>query len=65
MNSYVVHRILQHGSKQLLLVQPDSYSFSLAIYDEHTGQTLMRLTNASIEEFERAIQILKSDQEPT
>ena len=61
MNSYVVHRILQHGTRQLLLVQPDSYSFSLAIYDEHTGQTLMRMSNCTLEEFKRAISILEGN----
>ena len=61
MNSFVVHRILQVGSKQLLLIQPDSYSFNLAVYDEHTGQTLLRLCNASLEEFERAIALLKEE----
>ena len=59
MNSYVVHRILQHGTRQLLLVQPDSYSFSLAVYDEHTGTTLMRMSNCTLEEFKRAISILE------
>ena len=61
MNSFVVHRILQVGSRQLLLIQPDSYSFNLAVYDEHTGQTLLRLCNASLEEFERAIALLKEE----
>jgi hypothetical protein len=59
MNTYVVHKILTVGSRQLLLVQPDAYSCSLAVYDEHTGQTLMRLSNATIEEFERAISLMK------
>jgi hypothetical protein len=58
-NTYVVHRILQVGSRQLLLVQSDAYTCNLAVYDEHTGQTLMRLCNASLEDFERAIQLLK------
>lgn len=61
MNSFVVHKILQVGTKQLLLIQPSAYECTLAIYDEHTGQTLMRLTNASLEEFKRAIALLESN----
>ena len=60
MNSFVVHMILQQGSKQLLLIQPDSYSFSLAVYDEHTGTTLMRMSTATLEELKRAIELLES-----
>ena len=60
MNTYVVHKILQVGTKQLLLVQPSAYECSLAVYDEHTGQTLLRLCNASLEEFKRAIELLES-----
>ena len=60
MNTYVVHKILQHGTKQLLLVRPNEYDCHMCIYDEHTGQTLMRMSNCTLEEFERAIELLKS-----
>lgn len=60
MNSYVVHRILQVGTRQLLLVQPDSYSFNLAVYDEHSGQTLMRIADCTLEQFKAAIALLEA-----
>lgn len=60
MNTFVVHKILQHGTRQLLLVQPSTYECTLAVYDEHTGQTLMRLTNCTLDDFKRAIALLES-----
>ena len=60
MNSYTVHKILQHDSKQLLLVRVSDYEHSLAVYDEHTGTTLMRLTSCSLAEFKRAIALLEN-----
>jgi hypothetical protein len=60
MNSYTVHKILQVGSRQLLLVRPNDYDCSLAVYDEHTGTTLMRMTTCTISEFKRAIALLES-----
>ena len=60
MNSYTVHKILQHNTRQLLLVLTSDYEHCLAVYDEHTGVTLMRLTACTIEEFKRAIDILEN-----
>ena len=60
MNSFTVHKILQHGSCQLLLVRVSDYEHNLAIYDEHTGTTLMRLSQCTLEEFKRAIELLAS-----
>jgi hypothetical protein len=60
MNSYTVHKILQHGSCQLLLIRVSDYEHNLAVYDEHTGTTLMRLTSCTIEEFKRAIELLET-----
>lgn len=60
MNSYTVHKVCQHGSRQLLLVRVSDYEHNLAVYDEHTGTTLMRLTDCTLEEFKRAIVLLAS-----
>ena len=60
MNTYTVHKIIQHESKQLLLVRTSDYEHSLAVYDEHTGTTLMRMTECTLEELKRAIAILES-----
>jgi len=60
MNAFTVYKILQHDTKQLLLVQGfGSVEFQLSVYDEHTGTTLKRLSNCTIEEFEEAIKILR------
>jgi hypothetical protein len=60
MNSYTVHKVCQHGSRQLLLVRVSDYEHNLAVYDEHTGTTLMRLTDCTLEEFKRAIVLLEN-----
>ncbi len=59
MTSYQVHVVCKQGTRQLLLIQGlgDS-TISLAVYDEHTGTTLMRMTTPSLEEFTRAIALL-------
>jgi hypothetical protein len=58
---YTVFKVLTLDSKQLLLVQDKaSDKFSLAVYDEHTGNTLMRLTQpVTIEALESAIACIK------
>lgn len=59
MTSYQVHVIVKQGTRQLLLIQGlgDS-AISIAVYDEHTGTTLMRMTEPSLTEFTRAIALL-------
>ena len=59
---YTVFKVLTLDSKQLLLVQDKgSDSFSLAVYDEHTGNTLMRLTQpVTVEALESALAVIKS-----
>jgi hypothetical protein len=61
MTSYTVYKILSHDNKQLLLISQADGSFNLAVYNEHTGNTLLRMTNPSLENFERAINILKEE----
>lgn len=62
MTSYTVHVVCKHNTKQLLLVQGlGDTPISLAVYDEHTGTTLMRMTEPTIDEFKRAITILESE----
>lgn len=63
MNAFTVFKVCQEGSRQLLLVQPINDSqFSLAVYDEHTGQTLLRMTDCTVSELKRAISMLESDE---
>ncbi len=57
---YTVFKLLSENNRQLLLVQDKGgETFQICVYDEHTGNTLMRLTKPSVEEFERAISIIK------
>ncbi len=57
---YTVFKLLTENNKQLLLVQDkNTATFQICVYDEHTGSTLMRMTTPSVEEFERAIKVIK------
>ena len=48
MTSYTVYKVLAHNHKQLLLITQADGSFGLAIYNEHTGNTLMRMTDPTL-----------------
>jgi len=58
---YTVFKVLTLDSRQLLLIQDRAAdSFSLAVYDEHTGNTLMRLTQPiTVELLESALALIK------
>lgn len=57
---YTVFKVLDNDGRQLLIVQDkESDSFQICVYDEHSGSTLMRMSSPTVEEFERAIQIVK------
>jgi hypothetical protein len=56
---YSVFKILQEDDKQLLLIKQSDDSFSFAVYDEHTGNTLMRMANPTLANLELAIDIIK------
>ncbi len=61
MTSYTVYKILEQGSRQLLLVKNfDGDSVHICVYDTHTEHTVMRMTEPTIEEFKRAIVLLES-----
>lgn len=61
MTTYTVNKILQHGTRQLLLVQAaGDMAFQLSVYDEHTGTTLMRMTQCTIEHMLEAIALLQA-----
>jgi len=62
MNTYTIHKVCQEGTRQLLLVRTSDYAFSLSVYDEHSGTTLMRMTTCTLTEFKRAIDLLESPQ---
>lgn len=61
MTSYHVHKVLTHKTMQLLLVQGrvDAGSIELCVYNEHTGATEMRLTSPTLDEFARAIELMR------
>lgn len=57
---YTVFKILSENNKQLLLVQDkNTDTFQICVYDEHTGNTLMRMSTPSVVEFQRALNIIK------
>lgn len=57
---YTVFKILSENNKQLLLVQDkNTDTFQICVYDEHTGNTLMRMSTPSVTEFQRALDIIK------
>jgi hypothetical protein len=59
--SYTVYKILEQGSRQLLLVKGfEGDSHHICVYDTHTEHTVMRLTEPTIAEFKRAIALLES-----
>jgi len=61
MTSYTVYKILEQGSKQLLLVKNfDGDSVHICVYDTHTEHTVMRMTEPTIAEFKRAIALLEN-----
>lgn len=61
MTSYTVYKILEQGSRQLLLVKGfEGDSHHICVYDTHTEHTVMRLTEPTIAEFKRAIALLES-----
>lgn len=59
MTSYTVFKILEHQQRQLLLIGEANGSFRVAVFNEHKGQTLLRMTEPTLENFERAIRVLK------
>mgnify|MGYP003349541056 CR=1 FL=1 len=59
MTAYTVYKILSHENRQLLLIKMPNDTYQLSVYNEHEGNTLMRLTDPTLENFERAIAILK------
>ena len=62
MNAFTVYKICEHEHKQLLVVQGvGTMEFQICVYNEHTGTTLMRLTQPTLAEFERAISIMRSE----
>jgi len=61
MTSYTVHVVCKHNTRQLLLIQGSAdQPISLAVYDEHTGTTLMRMTEPSLLELKRAVSIMEA-----
>ncbi len=64
MNAFTVYKICEYNHNQLLIVQPmNELTFQICVYNEHTGQTLMRLTQPTLAEFERAIAVMQAKEE--
>jgi hypothetical protein len=59
LKTYNVTVLCKEGSRQLLLIVDDSGP-SICVYDEHSGQTLMRMASCSLECLERAIGVMRA-----
>jgi hypothetical protein len=60
MTKYTVYKILTVGSCSLLLVN-EGEKISMSVYDEHSGNTLLRLVDPTLEHFEHAIALIKGN----
>jgi hypothetical protein len=63
MNTFTVHKVCQEGTRQLLLIRVSDYEFNLAVYDEHSGDTLMHMSKCTLEQFAQAIELLRYAQQ--
>jgi hypothetical protein len=61
MKDYKFQTLVSHGDMQLILVDglENTSGKSLAIYNERTGNTLLRNVEPNLEGLERAVRILK------
>ncbi len=53
-----VIKLIQHGYQQLLIVIDKEGHPSITIYNEHEGQTIMRMCEPTLENLQRAVDIL-------
>lgn len=56
---FTVFKILNHEDKQLLCVEMEKDKFNFSVYNEATGNTLLRPVECNLENLERAIRVLK------
>jgi hypothetical protein len=56
---FTVFKILNHEDKQFLCVEMEKDKFGFAVYNELTGNTLLRPVECNLENLERAIRVLK------
>lgn len=55
---FTVLKLMQVGEKFLLIIKVDETTFQISVYDEHTGTTLLRPCEPSMENMQRALNIL-------
>jgi len=56
---FKVLKLLQVDQTQLLIVLDQNEKPMLTVYDEHEGQTLLRMCEPTVENLERAVNVLK------
>jgi hypothetical protein len=56
---YKVLKLAQQETRQLLIVLDNNETPMLTVYDEHQGQTLLRLCEPTIENLTWAVNILR------
>lgn len=61
MTAYTVLKILAVEQRSLLLITTQGQlDYSISVYDEHTGQTLVRQCAPTLENFRLALRVLES-----
>lgn len=56
---YNVIRLAQQDFQQLLVVIGKDNDPAITVYDEHHGQTILRMCEPNVENLQRALDILK------
>lgn len=59
MSSYNVTKIASVDTRRLLIIMGQDGVPMVSVYDEHTGQTLVRMSESNVENLKYAINILE------
>lgn len=60
MSSYNVTKITNVGTRTLLIVIGSDETPMVTVYDEHQGQTLVRMCKADLENLKYALRVLET-----
>ena len=63
MSSYNVTKISAVGTRTLLIIIGHDQVPMVSVYDEHTGQTLVRMCECNVENLKYAIGVLEMEKE--
>jgi hypothetical protein len=60
MSSYNVTKIAAVDTRRLLIIIGQDDVPMVSVYDEHTGQTLVRMTESTVDSLQYALSVLKN-----